>query len=171
MEQLLPDSLENMKTQNLEEEKDKKERLQIKRILVPIDGSAYSIRAARYAIEIAKLQKAQVQCIHVIEPLPYSVGIYSFTQEEYSQEITNQAQQWFEEINKIAKEEGINDIKTELIRDVETIVSRIVQYASDKSIDLIVIGTKGRTGFKRLLLGSVANGVTQHAHCPVLLVR
>ena len=43
--------------------------------------------------------------------------------------------------------------------------------ASSKSIDLVIIGTKGRTGLKRLLLGSVAHGIVQHAHCPVLLVR
>ena len=47
----------------------------------------------------------------------------------------------------------------------------IVDFAEKENCDVIVIGTRGRTGFKRLLLGSVANGVVQHAHCPVLLIR
>jgi nucleotide-binding universal stress UspA family protein len=71
----------------------------------------------------------------------------------------------------MAKRNGINDVRTDIFTDVESITGAIIDYASDKSIDLVIIGTKGRTGLKRLLLGSVAQGVVQHAHCPVLLVR
>jgi K+-sensing histidine kinase KdpD len=71
----------------------------------------------------------------------------------------------------MAKNEGINDVKTDIFTDVKSITDAIIDYASNKNIDLIVIGTKGRTGLKRFLLGSVASGVVQHAHCPVLLVR
>lgn len=172
MKSLFSDSMENKEIHNPEEVDKDKEKLQIKKILVPIDGSVHSIRAARYAIEIAKAHRAQILCIHVIEPFPYSVdGIFP-TLEEYSKKITNQAQQWFQVIIKIAKkEEGIDDIKTEVLGDSMNIASKIIKYASDNSIDLIVIGTEGRTGLKRLLLGSIANSVTQHAHCPVLLVR
>jgi nucleotide-binding universal stress UspA family protein len=46
----------------------------------------------------------------------------------------------------------------------------IIGYAANNDVDLIVIGTRGRTGLKRFLMGGVANGVEQHAHCPVLLV-
>ena len=52
-----------------------------------------------------------------------------------------------------------------------TIVGEIVDFAERNNIDLIVIGTKGRTGFKKVLLGSVASGVVTYAHCPVLVVR
>ena len=52
-----------------------------------------------------------------------------------------------------------------------SVTDAIVNYATKKNIDLIVIGTKGRTGLKRFLLGSVAQGFVQHAHCRVLLVR
>ena len=62
-------------------------------------------------------------------------------------------------------------MRTDIFTDVESITGAIIDYASDKSIDLVIVGTKGRTGLKRLLLGSVAQGVVQHAHCPVLLVR
>ena len=58
------------------EKRQEQEKVQIKRILVPIDGSEYSMRAAKYAIELSKLQKAQIICIHVITSLPYG---YAFS--------------------------------------------------------------------------------------------
>ena len=59
----------------------------------------------------------------------------------------------------------------ETIFDVASAADSIVNYADDKKADLIVIGTKGRTGLKRLILGSVASGVVTHASCPVLITR
>jgi nucleotide-binding universal stress UspA family protein len=59
----------------------------------------------------------------------------------------------------------------ETILDVASAADSIVNYAESKKADLIVIGTKGRTGLKRLLLGSVASGVVTHASCPVLVTR
>jgi nucleotide-binding universal stress UspA family protein len=53
----------------------------------------------------------------------------------------------------------------------ESIVSEIIEFAELRSIDLIIMGTRGRTGFKKLLLGSVASGVVTYAHCPVLVIR
>ena len=66
-------------------------------------------------------------------------------------------------------------IDVEFITDVviaeESIVKEIIEYSEREKIDLIVIGTRGRTGFKKLFLGSVASGVLNFAHCPVLVVR
>lgn len=53
----------------------------------------------------------------------------------------------------------------------ESIVSEIIEFAERENIDLIIMGTRGRTGFKKLLLGSVASGVVNFAHCPVLVLR
>jgi nucleotide-binding universal stress UspA family protein len=55
--------------------------------------------------------------------------------------------------------------------DVKSVVECIIDYASTENIDLIVIGTRERTGLKKFLMGSVANDVVRHAHCPILLVR
>ena len=55
----------------IKKDEEKQEEIQLKKILVPIDGSKYSMRAAKYAIEISKLQKAQIVCIYVIAKLPY----------------------------------------------------------------------------------------------------
>ena len=151
--------------------KENEAEVQIKRILVPIDGSNCSIRAAKYAIEIATLQKAQIFCIHVIASLPYGYGFAGSAIDEYFEDAEKHAQFWFNNVTEMAKRNGINDVRTDIFTDVESITGAIIDYASDKSIDLVIIGTKGRTGLKRLLLGSVAQGVVQHAHCPVLLVR
>jgi nucleotide-binding universal stress UspA family protein len=71
----------------------------------------------------------------------------------------------------MAMNENITELKTEIITNVKSVIESIIDYATSKDIDLIVIGTRGRTGLKRFLTGSVANGVVQHAHCSVLLVR
>jgi nucleotide-binding universal stress UspA family protein len=62
-------------------------------------------------------------------------------------------------------------VKTDALVDVKSVSESILNYSASGDIDLIVIGTQGRTGLKRFLMGSVANAVIQHAHCPVLLVR
>ena len=71
----------------------------------------------------------------------------------------------------MARNEGIAELKTETFPYVTSVMGSIIDFAANKNIDLIVIGTKGRTGLKRFLMGSVANAVAQHAHCSVLLVR
>lgn len=148
-----------------------KEEVKIKRILVPIDGSNCSVRAAKYAIEVATLQKAQIFCIHMIASLPYGYGVAGCAIDEYFEDAEKQAQSWFNSIIEMAKKKNINDVKADIFTDAKSITGAIIDYASSKSIDLVIIGTKGRTGLKRLLLGSVAHGIIQHAHCPVLLVR
>jgi nucleotide-binding universal stress UspA family protein len=62
-------------------------------------------------------------------------------------------------------------VKADALVDVKSVSESILNYSASGDIDLIFIGTQGRTGLKRFLMGSVANAVIQHAHCPVLLVR
>ncbi len=64
-----------------------------------------------------------------------------------------------------------NSIKTELVVTATSVAAAIVGYSEQHDIDLIVIGTRGRSGFKKLLLGSVASGVATYAHCPVMVVK
>ena len=58
-----------------------------------------------------------------------------------------------------------------MVVSVIFITGSIAQYAERENIDLIVVGTRGRSGFKRLLLGSTASGIVTHTHCPVIVVR
>ncbi len=76
--------------------------------------------------------------------------------------VKNNAQQWFNQIMEIVEKEEIKDIKTDVFMDVESIVNAIINYTFNNSIDLIVMGTKGRTRISKFLLGNVANGVMQH---------
>jgi nucleotide-binding universal stress UspA family protein len=152
---------------------DERKEIEIKNILVPIDGSEYSLKAAQYATRIARIEKAQLFCIHVVTPrMPYGYATpaASSTKSLYYDDIKNKVESWFDNVRNMAKTEGIFDIKTEIFIDVKSIIESI-EYATRRNIDLIVIGTRGRTGLRRFFMGSVANGVVQHAHCSVLLIR
>jgi nucleotide-binding universal stress UspA family protein len=77
---------------------------------------------------------------------------------------------WFEEFIHAAKRDNV-ELKTELISSHRPVDYVILEYADEKNIDLIVVGTRGRSGFKRLLLGSVASLVVSYAHCPAMVVK
>src|SRR6476659_4691805 len=141
-------------------------------MLVPIDDSECSLYAAKYAVKLAKNENAQLFCIHVIGSLPYYSYIGSPPAiEQYYKDLEEKAQSWFDKVRDIARNEGISEPKTETFSGVKSIIELIIDYAANNDVDLIVIGTRGRTGLKRFVMGSVANRVVQHAHCPVLLVR
>ena len=81
-------------------------------------------------------------------------------------------QKIFDDISEKAKVGGITSkSKILIIPRTEGIVKPIVNYAEEEEIDLIVVGTRGRTGIKKLLLGSIANGVVTYAHCAVIVVK
>jgi len=148
---------------------------QIKRILVPIDGSMCSLKAAKYAIGVAKIRRSKVFCVHVIVKVPYGHFLDGYAAQMYFEDTKKQAESWFSDIVKTARQKDVGasniDILADIFTDVNSIVEAIVNYAMEKEIDLIVIGTRGRSGIKSILLGSIAKGVVLHADCPVLLVR
>ncbi len=71
----------------------------------------------------------------------------------------------------MAEKEDVKNIKTEVFQDVWSTIDTIVNYATNNSIDLIVAGTRGRTGLQKVVIDSVASGIIQYSHCTVLLVR
>jgi len=91
-----------------------------------------------------------------------------------------EAQVWFDRIGEKFYEQSREEQKegkskaellTEVVVTATSIVAAVVEYAEEHNIDLIVIGTRGRSGFKRLILGSVATGVITYAHCPVMVIK
>jgi nucleotide-binding universal stress UspA family protein len=159
----------------------------VSKILVAIDGSEMSMRAAAYAIDIANIkgkEEKNVQLIGltVIDLTNLSYSFFAtasgYYEAEKLEEKRKEAQQLLDKVEKLAvKENNTNNnvniqFKSEIIEDpISRIGSSIVDYAERENIDLIVIGTRGRTGFKKMLLGSVASDVVTYAHCPVLVVK
>jgi len=145
-----------------------KSRNEIRRILVPIDGSETSFNTAKHALSLAKEKNASITLLYVsdIPPLP----LHAEHLEKYYEEVRQEADEWFKTIKNFPEGNSV-DIKTKVITGAMSVVGSIVKFAEDQDMDLIVIGTRGRSKFTKLLLGSVASGVTAHAHCPVLLVR
>ena len=148
------------------------EEITIKKILVPIDGSDASLKAAKYAIKAAKCDKAQIICMYVVA-IPENTSEFVGKPQSYYDELKKSTRPWFEEIKEAGKKMGVGDedITTDIVTDFSSIPQAIIRYASNKNADLIVIGTTGKTGLKRILIGSVAESVVRHAHSPVLVVR
>ena len=145
--------------------------IQLKRIVVPLDGSKDSFQAASYAIRIAKPLGAEVFFVHaVVGPqfLQYETGAVVVL--HYIEDAKRTAEEWYKVAGELASAEGVK-YYSETILDVASVVDAILSYAENKKADLIVMGTKGRTGLKRFLLGSVASGVVSHAKCSVFVVR
>lgn len=156
------------------------------KILVAIDGSEQSMNAAYYAIGIAnrkgnEVGRVQLIGLTVLDLTKLSSSFFATASGYYGakelEEKRKEAQQWLDKVEKLASnEENNNDnnikFKSEIIEDpVSRVGSAIVDYAERENVDLIVIGTRGRTGFKKILLGSVASDVVTYAHCPVLIVK
>lgn len=138
-------------------------------MLVAIDGSDHSIKAAEYALTIAKIYGAVLHAVTVT----YVPESYHMKQEDTidkSTDTTHDVKRWFETFTQAAKENNIQ-LKPELVNSHRPVDYVLLEYAEQEKIDLIVIGTRGRSGFKRLLLGSVASGVVTYAHCPVIVVK
>jgi len=136
----------------------------ISKILVPIDGSAASMDAADYATSISKEYNAELYALHVIRS-----DLAAETSESFMTRMKKEAEEYLKKVKLNADEKKVQ-IKTEIIPSIN-IAGGILDYAEENNIDLIVIGTRGRSGFKRLLLGSVASHVVTYAHCPVFVAK
>jgi nucleotide-binding universal stress UspA family protein len=153
--------------------------MKIDKIMVAIDGSKESMHAANCAIGVAKRYNA---ILFVLTVLPQELR-YDYEIDQVDPEIPMTPvrgvvelsrmeieDKWFIGIKKNALASNVR-IETEVIMEEKSVVSDIIEYSEKQGIDLIVIGTKGKTGLRRLLLGSVSQGILAYAHCPVLLVR
>ena len=155
-----------------------KDGFRLQKILVAVDGSAATGKAITQALQLAKVGGAQLVILHVIEDIKMGGAIGARAKygdikliEGYKKARKESAIKWMTSIEERIKNEGI-ELKSEIQYDTgKSVTGMIVDYAEKNRIDLIVLGTRGFSGFKRLLLGSVASGVSSHAHCPVLVAR
>ena len=147
-------------------------------IMVAIDGSETSMRAAEYAVAMTKnIKNKQTQLIGItildLGRLSYSffVAAPSYGSKEL-EEKRQEAKMWLNRIDQLSKENSVPQFKSEIIEDVVSrIGGAIVKYAENEKVDLIVVGTRGRSGLKRMLIGSVASDILHYAHCPVMIVK
>src|SRR5919199_1960455 len=150
----------------------------IRKILVPVDGSSASMKALQYAAHLAELEanNAELILVHVVEDVKQggAIGLQAKygnirLVEGFKRARREAALKWLKAIEEAANKKGIQ-LKTEVL-DGDSEVQVIIDYTKKKSIDLIVIGSRGLSRFKRRLVGSVADAVVNHAPCPVLVIR
>jgi nucleotide-binding universal stress UspA family protein len=142
----------------------------ITRILVPVDFSANSDRALRYAATLAGQVGASVELLHVVQEFTYGAysEVYVPNMPDLMQEMINDAATRLTSLKSVVFAHGA---------DVETAVfvgppsTTIVDHAHAGGFDLIVMGTHGRTGLSHMFMGSVAERVVRTSRCPVLTVR
>jgi nucleotide-binding universal stress UspA family protein len=154
-----------------------------KRILVAVDGSESATRAANAALELADKLKADLIVFHAISPpsTVYKSGLPSLASMGPPPPSQSEIDEYYSYTKRVAtgimggtisdaKKRGVN-VKSEIAEGVTSVIETIINHASRDNVDLIVVGTRGLGGFRKLLIGSVSSGVVTHATCPVLIVR
>lgn len=138
-----------------------------RRLLIPIDFSAGSLRALDFADSLARRFNAAITLVHVIDPL-HAPGRFDATRlRSLRAEALEDAKAKMVELAALHSAPP-KPMKYHVIDGI--IHDAIVKFASESKTDWIVMGSKGQTGVKRLLAGSVAENVVRHARCPVLVV-
>ncbi|GBC77151.1 TRAP-T-associated universal stress protein TeaD [bacterium HR08] len=143
--------------------------LQLKRILCPTDFSEAARRAFDLAIPLAEAFGAELYVIHVIPALPYVEPrpTYHFDVPEYERALHEEAErQMVAFVNELATRVVIHPIIAH-----GDVAAQILRAAEEQAVDMIVIATHGRTGWRHLVFGSVAEKIVRLARCPVLTVR
>ncbi len=145
------------------------------RILVPVDGSGPSKNAAYYGISLAEKYNAKLIVLNVDNLHSLKKTFSSFiTAPTYGTEDMErkkeEMQKFLDEILKLAEENSV-EVKIQIIEESGSVIRAILEYAENEKTDLIIVGTRGHSKVKKLLLGSVAEGVVTYAHCPVLVVK
>jgi nucleotide-binding universal stress UspA family protein len=148
------------------------------KLLVPIDGSEPSFHAVQVGINIANKFNSEIIVLYVVvapSPSDYANLTGLVTPKQIDMIIENvhqQARDWFNRIEDMIKVKNRNiKVSRKVILTGIAVYGEIIQYADQENIDLIVIGTRGRLGVKKLLLGSTASGVVTYADCPVLVTK
>jgi len=145
--------------------------LSIKKVLLPTDGSDYSFEALRYVSSFANQFNITVYLVTVIEIHHSIYDVYAdeIALDFQESKIASLVNQRLDETEEKAKELGIKDIVK--ITRFGSPYQEILNVAKEKDVDLIVMGTHGRSGIAHFLIGSVTEKVIRTAPCPVLVVR
>lgn len=150
--------------------------LPLDKILVATDGSANAQRAVEAAIRIAKNFKTQLTILTVAMELvppvysPIGVDVPTVDYSAYLERAEADAKKLADDAAKMAQQESVQ-VRVVVLRSVTSVAEAILEEASKEKVNLIVMGTRGLGGFRKLLMGSVSSAVVSHSPCSILIVR
>jgi len=152
------------------------------RILLATDGSAQAELATGTAVDLARMSGSELHVVHVLDAAPSPALLYPEATDPEGVEVSDQTLE--RGLERRAEQLGrqVLDAETERVRSAGGTVAgshlamgdaprEIVNLAEDIDAGLVVMGSRGRGGIRRALMGSVSDTVVRHAHCPVLVVR
>lgn len=141
----------------------------LKKILIATDGSETAEKAADFGIQIAGLSGTKVYAVYVIDTTPYySIPLDEIWSKDVYAQLEEMGHQATSYVEKIAKAAGM---ETESIVLKGDPAEKIVNFAEEHNVDMIIVGSLGKGKFERLVIGSVSEKVVRHAKVPVLVVR
>lgn len=144
----------------------------IKNILFPTDCSKRSEEVLEYAVEIAHQFKANITLLHVVSDLSLYGGATDYLSPMNYQGLIGEYETFAKkQLESFWTKAKHPEVEVEMAQVIGDPFKEIVQYAKDKSMDLIVISTHGRTGLQHIMLGSVAEKVVRYSPIPVMTVR
>jgi nucleotide-binding universal stress UspA family protein len=137
-------------------------------IVIATDGSANSQRAISYGIWIAKLSGAAVHVIHVVDTPSLISEVWTAGKDMIYEMMISDGKKILSKAKKIIEDSGV-EVKDVLLEGHPA--EEIIKFAENNNMDLIVMGTLGKTGIERFLMGSVSEKVVRHSKVPVMVVR
>src|ERR1700722_525971 len=146
------------------------ETLKIKLILCPIDFSEFSERAYRHALSLAEHYQAKLVAQHVVELWRHPSASFVASPELYEEFGRALGKSGMKQLQEFIKNQPHGEIQPELLVQEGVAADSILSFAQAQKTDVIVMGTHGRRGFDRLMLGSVTDRVMRKAPCPVLAI-
>jgi nucleotide-binding universal stress UspA family protein len=135
-------------------------------ILVAVDGSKHSDAAFDVATDIAQKYSSQLFILHVFQG---GTGSGTLVSSEFEDDMRSVGQQILDSYEAKAKQKGLQNVR--MFLQEGDAAKRIMETANEIDCGLLLMGSRGRGGFKELLLGSVSHKVTNHADCSVLMVK
>ncbi len=145
--------------------------IKLKKILYPTDFSESSLEALKYAVDFARTSKARLILMHVVNEKIFSEGLNLprvSPPEALEQEMVKEAGR---QLKMLIPAEELAGLDSEMVILRGMPFLEIIRYAKANDIDLIVIGTHGRSGVEHIIFGSTAEKVVRKAPCPVLSVK
>jgi nucleotide-binding universal stress UspA family protein len=144
--------------------------LEIKSIVCPVDFSEFSVRAYHHALSLAEHYRAKLIAQHIIELSHYPYADYAASAGDYENFSRAMREGGKQQLREFVKKHAQGEIQPELVVSQGTASDSILAFAQEQKMDLIVMGTHGRRGFDRLMLGTTTDRVMRRSFCPVLAV-